>query len=67
MHGLLSAAKNSTALRNSKTNVLPDMLSGCIEYQDLRSKKHTYKLAIVSKRIENPYTQFRQITNQPAH
>ena len=38
--------------RNSKTNVLPDMLSGCIEYQDLRSEKHTYKLAIVSKRIE---------------
>ena len=38
--------------RNSKTNVLSDMLSGCIEYQDLRSKKHTYKLAIVSKRIE---------------
>ena len=52
MHGLLSAAKNSTALRNSKTNVLPDMLSGCIEYQDLRSEKHTYKLAIGSKRIE---------------
>ena len=23
--------------RNSKTNVLSDMLSGCIEYQDLRS------------------------------
>ena len=61
MHGLLSAAKNSTALRNSKTNVLPDMLSGCIEYQDLRSEKHTYKLAIGSKRIENPYTIFRQI------
>ena len=38
--------------RNSKTNVLPDMLSGCIEYQDLRSEKHTYKLAIGSKRIE---------------
>ena len=38
--------------RNSKANVLPDMLSGCIEYQDLRSEKHTYKLAIVSKRIE---------------
>ena len=52
MHVLLSAAKNSTALRNSKTNVLPDMLSGCIEYKDLRSEKHTYKLAIVSKRIE---------------
>ena len=52
MHVLLSAAKNSTALRNSKTNVLPDMLSGCIEYQDLRSEKHTYKLAIGSKRIE---------------
>ena len=28
------------------------MLSGCIEYQDLRSEKHTYKLAIGSKRIE---------------
>ncbi|WP_443733617.1 hypothetical protein, partial [Xylanibacter rarus] len=66
MHGLLSAAKNSTALRNSKTNVLPDMLSGCIEYKDLRSEKHTYKLAIGSKRIENPYIIFRQITNQPA-
>ena len=52
MHVLLSAAKNSTALRNSKTNVLPDMLSGYIEYQDLRSEKHTYKLAIGSKRIE---------------
>ena len=52
MHGLLSAAKNSTALRNSKTNVLSDMLSDCIEYQDLRSEKHTYKLAIGSKRIE---------------
>ena len=52
MHGLLSAAKNSTALRNSKTNVLSDMLSDSIKYQDLRSKKHTYKLAIVSKRIE---------------
>ena len=53
--------------RNSKTNVLPDMLSGCIEYKDLRSEKHTYKLAIGSKRIENPYIIFRQITNQPAH
>ena len=38
--------------RNSKTNVLSDMLSDSIKYQDLRSKKHTYKLAIVSKRIE---------------
>ena len=38
--------------RNSKTNVLLDMLSDSIKYQDLRSKKHTYKLAIVSKRIE---------------
>ncbi len=28
------------------------MLSGYIEYQDLRSEKHTYKLAIGSKRIE---------------
>ncbi len=53
--------------RNSKTNVLPDMLSGCIEYKDLRSEKHTYKLAIGSKRIENPYIIFRQIANQPAH
>ncbi len=42
------------------------MLSGCIEYKDLRSEKHTYKLAIGSKRIENPYIIFRQITNQPA-
>lgn len=38
--------------RNSKTNVLLDMLSDSIKYQDLRSKKHTYKLAIVSKQIE---------------
>ena len=38
--------------RNSKANVLSDMLSDSIEYQDLRSQKHTYKLAIVSKRIE---------------
>ena len=37
------------------------MLSGCIEYKDLRSEKHTYKSEIGSKRIENPYTQFRQI------
>ena len=43
MHVLLSAAKNSTASRNNKTNVLADMLSGCIEYQDLRSATHTYK------------------------
>ena len=67
MHVLLSAAKNSTASRNSKSNVLSDMLSDSIKYQDLRSEKHTYKLAIGSKRIENPYTIFRQITNQPAH
>ena len=38
--------------RNSKTNVLSDMRSDSIEYQDLRSEKHTYKLAIGSKRIE---------------
>ena len=43
------------------------MLSGCIEYKDLRSEKHTYKSAIGSKRIENPYIIFRQIANQPAH
>ena len=51
---------------NSKTNVLSDMLSDSIKYKDLRSEKHTYKSAIGSKRIENPYTQFRQIANQPA-
>ena len=34
------------------TNVLPDMLSGCIEYKDLRSEKHTYKSEIGSKRIK---------------
>ena len=38
--------------RNSKTNVLSDMRSNSIEYQDLRSEKHTYKSAIGSKRIE---------------
>ena len=37
------------------------MLSDSKKYQDLRSEKHTYKLAIGSKRIENPYIQFRQI------
>ena len=47
--------------------VLPDMLSDSIKYKDLRSETHTYKSAIGSKRIENPYTQFRQIANQPAH
>ena len=52
--------------RNSKTNVLSDMLSDSKKYKDLRSEKHTYKSAIGSKRIENPYTQFRQIANQPA-
>ena len=58
---------HTTSLPGShKSNVLPDMLSGCIEYKDLRSEKHTYKLAIGSKRIENPYIIFRQITNQPA-
>ena len=43
------------------------MLSDSIKYKDLRSETHTYKSEIGSKRIENPYTQFRQITNQPAH
>ena len=39
--------------RNSKTNVLSDMLSGCIEYKDLRSAILTYnKLYIGSKQIE---------------
>ena len=28
------------------------MLSGCIEYKDLRSEKHTYKSEIGSKRIK---------------
>ena len=42
MHVLLSAAKNSTASRNNKTNVLPDVLSDSIEYKDLRSATHTY-------------------------
>jgi len=28
------------------------MLSGCIEYKDLRSETHTYKSAIGSNRIE---------------
>ena len=37
------------------------MLSDSIKYKDLRSEKHTYKSAIGSKRIENPYTIFRQI------
>ena len=37
------------------------MLSDSIKYKDLRSEKHTYKLAIGSKRIENPYIIFRQI------
>ena len=67
MHVLLSAAKNSTASRNNKSNVLSDMLSDSIKYKDLRSEIHTYKSAIGSKRIENPYTIFRQIANQPAH
>ena len=43
MHVLLSAAKNSTASRNNKTNVLADMLSDSIKYKDLRSATHTYK------------------------
>ena len=38
--------------RNSKTNVLSDMPSDSKKYKDLRSEKHTYKLAIVSKLIE---------------
>ena len=38
--------------RNSKTNVLSDMPSDSKKYKDLRSEKHTYKLAIGSKRIE---------------
>ena len=37
------------------------MLSDSIKYKDLRSEKHTYKSAIGSKRIENPYIIFRQI------
>lgn len=28
--------------RNNKTNVLSDMPSDSIEYQDLQSEKHTY-------------------------
>jgi hypothetical protein len=54
--------------RNDKTNVLSDMLSDSIKYQDLRSEKHTYKSAIGSKRIKKlasltvgSYTLFRQI------
>ena len=44
------------------------MLSDSIKYKDLRSETHTYLIKkIGSKRIENPYIQFRQITNQPAH
>ena len=42
MHVLLSAAKNSTASRNNKTNVLADMLSDSIKYEDLRSETQTY-------------------------
>ena len=38
--------------RNSKSNVLSDMLSDSIKYKDLRSEKHTYKSAIGSKRIK---------------
>ena len=34
--------------RNCKTNVLSDMPSDSKKYKDLRSEKHTYKLAIVS-------------------
>lgn len=41
MHVLLSATKNSTASRNNKTNVLPDMLSDSIKYKDLRSETLT--------------------------
>ena len=43
MHVLLSAAKNSTASRNNKSNVLSDMLSDSKKYKDLRSEIHTYK------------------------
>ncbi len=50
--GTIALLLHTELQRNSKANVLPDMLSGCIEYQDLRSEKHTYKLAIGSKRIE---------------
>ena len=37
------------------------MQSDSKKYKDLRSEKHTYKSKIGSNRIENPYTQFRQI------
>ena len=53
--------------RNSKTNVLSDMLSDSIKYKDFQS---TYFLCIIYMyefRIENPYIQFRQIANQPVH
>ena len=50
---LLSAAKNSTASRNNKSNVLSDMLSDSKKYKDLRSETHTYLIKkIGSKRIE---------------
>ena len=55
------------ALINNKANVLSDMLSDSIKYKDFQSETHTYKLYIGSKWIENPYIQFRQITNQPVH
>ena len=44
-----------------------------IKYKNQRSAKlicdpkFIPKIKIGSKRIENPYIQFRQITNQPAH
>jgi|GEM_PF-3627559 len=52
---------NSSLPGSHKAIVLSDMLSGSKKYKDLRSEKHTYKSAIGSKRIENPYIQFRQI------
>ena len=69
---LSNATKNSKDLRfreliSNKANVLSDMLSDSIKYKDFQSETHTYKLYIGSKWIENPYIQFRQITNQPVH
>ena len=59
---------------SSKAIVLADMLSDSIKYQNQRSAKLIcdpkfipINKKIGSKRIENPYIQFRQITNQPAH
>ena len=69
---LSNATKNSKDLRfreliSNKANVLSDMLSDSIKYKDFQS---TYFLCIIYMyefRIENPYIQFRQITNQPVH